>query len=68
MQLGAVIMQESKPFAFYSQILSKVQINYTMTEKELLSIVETLKELQNILLVHAIELCMYHKNLTYETI
>ena len=42
-QMGAVIMQEGKPLAFYSQKLSKAQLDYTMTEKELLSIVETLK-------------------------
>ena len=54
-QLGTVIMQEGKPLAFYStcfyyQKWSKVQINYTITEKELQIIVETLKEFRNILL------------------
>ena len=32
-QLGALIMQEGKLLAFYSQKLSKAQINYTITEK-----------------------------------
>ena len=43
MQLGTVIIQEVKPLAFYSQKLSKSQIDYTMTYKEILIIVKTLK-------------------------
>ena len=43
MQLGAVIMQEGKPLAFYSQKWSKAEINYTITGKELLNIAETPK-------------------------
>ena len=49
-QLGGVIQQEGKPLAFYSRKLNKAQKNYTTEEKELLGIVETLKEFQNILL------------------
>ena len=43
-QLGAVISQDGKPIAFYSRKLNPTQTWYTMTERELLSIVETLKE------------------------
>ena len=32
-QLGAVIMQEGKPLAFYSLKLLKAELNYTMTEE-----------------------------------
>ena len=39
-----------------------------MTEKGLISIVETLEEFQSILLGHKIEVFMDHNNLTYETI
>jgi hypothetical protein len=42
-QLGAVIMKEGKPLAFYSRRLNSAQTRYTTGEQELLSIVETLK-------------------------
>ena len=48
-QLGAAISQNDKPTAIFSWRLSKPQRNYTTTEKELLSIVECLKQFQNIL-------------------
>jgi hypothetical protein len=42
-KLGAVIMQEGKPMAFYSRKLNLEQTCYTTGEQELRSIVETLK-------------------------
>ncbi len=64
-QLGAVISQNNKPIAFYSRKLNPAQTRYTTTERELLSIVETLKEFRNILLGHRIKIYTDHKNLTY---
>ena len=63
-QLGAVILQRGKPIAFYSRQLKPEQTHYTTTERELLSIVETLKEFRNILLGQKLRVYTDHKNLT----
>jgi len=43
-QLGSVITQNNKPIAFFSRKLTGAQTRYSVTEIELLAIVETIKE------------------------
>lgn len=64
-QLGAIIAKESKPIAFYSRRLTQHK-KYTVIERELLAIVETLKELKSILLGQKIVVHIDHQNLTYK--
>ena len=44
LQLGAVISQKGKPISFYSGKMTDSQQRYTVTEREIPKIVETLKE------------------------
>jgi hypothetical protein len=65
-QVGSVIQQNGSPIAFYSRKLMDAQTRYTVTELELLSIVETLQEYRTILLGHDIVIYTDHKNLTFD--
>jgi hypothetical protein len=67
LQFGAVIAQDGNPLAFYSRKFNDAQTRYTTTERELLSIVEVLKEFRNILLGQELIIHTDHTNLTYAT-
>ena len=63
-QLGTVISQKVKPIAFYTEKLTYDQQRYTVTDRELLIIVETLKEFIDILLGQKLRIYTDNKNLT----
>ena len=65
-QLGAVITQKGRPLAFFSRKLSETQRKYSVTELELLSIVECLKEFKGMLWGQRIKVYTDHKNLVQE--
>ena len=62
-QLGSVISQGKKPIAFYSKKLTATQRNYTVGEREMLLIVDTLNEFPTMLLGHKLRIYTDHKNL-----
>ena len=68
LQLGAVITQANRPLAFFSQKLSPAQQKYSVTEQELLAIVETLKEFKGMLWGQQLTNYTDHKNLIQDTL
>ena len=67
-QLGAVITQNNRPLAFFSRKLSETQKRYSVTEIELLAIVETLKEFKGMLWGQTLIVYTDHKNLTEDAL
>ena len=60
-QLGAFISHNNKPIALFSRRLYKPQHKYNATKKEILTIVECLKQFLGILFGYEINVFSYHK-------
>ena len=67
-QLGAVIKQKGKTIAFFSRKLTTAQLKYPTIDKEMLCIVEVLKEYRSILWGARINIYTDHINLTRQNI
>ena len=63
-QLVLVIIHKDKPIYLYGRKLTSDQQRYTVTEREILIIVETLKEFRTILPGQKLRIYTDHKNLT----
>ena len=66
-QIGGVVSQNGNPLGYFSRKFNAAQANYSVTEKELLGIVESLKHSKTMLLSGVIVVYTDHKNLTYLT-
>jgi hypothetical protein len=63
-----MITQDNRTKAFFSRKLSETQQKYSITETELLAIVETLKEFKGMLWGQDIKVYTDHKNLTSDAL
>ena len=67
-QLGAVVVQRNRPVTFFSRKLSAAQQTNSVTELEIWSIIETLKEFQGMLWGQKLKVYIDHQNLTRDTL
>ena len=60
------MINQGKPITVYGRNITESQRRYTVTEREILSILETLNEFKTILIGQILRIYTVHKNLTCE--
>lgn len=65
--IGAVLLQEKNIIGFFSNKFTPAQTRYTVSEKELLAVIEGLKHFKNIIYLSRTEVQTDHANLFYDT-
>ena len=66
LQLGAVLKQGDKTLAFFSKKLNPAQQRYGVGEKEMLSVVEALKEFRTMVKGYPLTVFVDHRNWTFD--
>ena len=67
-QMGAVIMQQGKPVAYWSRKLDAARMNYSTMEKEMLAVVHCFQEFRPMLYGAKLNVFTDHRNLTFRTL
>lgn len=63
--IGGILKQDNKLLGLFSKKLTKTQERYTVSEKELLAVVESLKHFKDTIFLSKIKVETDHKNLLY---
>lgn len=65
--MGSVLTQGTKIIGFYSKKFTPAQTRYTVTEKELLAITESLSHFKNLVYLSPITVYTDHSNILFDT-
>ncbi|XP_052885327.1 uncharacterized protein LOC128293823 [Gossypium arboreum] len=63
--IGAMLMQEKRPIAYFSEKLTRAQLNYSTYDKELLALVRALQVWQHYLLANKFVIHTNHESLKW---
>lgn len=65
--MGGILSQKNKILGYFSRKFSPTQAKYTVSEKELLAIIEALKYFRTMVFMNRVNVFTDHKNILYDT-